>query len=71
MITRKEPLLMGAFTPTFPNQIKSKLKALKPAANGRCLMFKSLPYYFTFTVHKYIYPSVTVHMNQNVQGNGP
>ena len=35
------------------------LKALKPAANGRYFMCKPLPYYFHFTVQRYIYPPVS------------
>ena len=40
-------------------QSAAGLKPLKPAANGRYLMCKSLPYYFHFTVQKYIYSPVS------------
>ena len=44
------------------NSIQSAagLKALRLAANGRYLMLKSRPYVLTFTVQKYIYPSVII-----------
>ena len=66
-------ILMGAFISVFSKSIQSAagLNTLKPAANGgRYLLCKSLPCYFTFTIQKYIYPSVIIFINENFERAG-
>ena len=52
---------MGAFISIFPNQFKAPQgrTALKPAANGRYSMCKSLPYYFHL-LHRSIFILLSV-----------
>ena len=61
-------ILMGAFIST--NSKRCRAETLKPAANGRYIICRSLPRRFTFTVQKYMYPAVILTF-LTVQVNGP
>ena len=69
------PLLISAFISLFLDQfLRRRAEALKPAANGCYLMWKSLPYYDMYCTEVHV--SFCNYMNENVENlkmqvNGP